>query len=300
MKNRLEDLSVHARRRNLSKAEAHQLEQHLDASPDARLWHRAGCAFDAEDVVLPGDHAATERVLDRLARRTLPQPALPQLAAPQPTRSRPRFAALLVAAALLAMCAAAAAVMGARALRRNEASVAPTAAAASVPSLPRSAPVVPIAPETALSAPTAVTPNLALNARAPSVSTDGQTPADLLSAAGQARRQGYSARAIDLLSALQTRFPNSPEARSSDISLGMLQLKSGAAAAAERHFDHYLERSPNGALASEALWGQAQAAFARGNEAGGRRSLASLLERYPASPYASAARARLRAGTAAP
>jgi TolA-binding protein len=98
-----------------------------------------------------------------------------------------------------------------------------------------------------------------------------------------------------LLSDLQARLPNSPEARASDIALGMLQLQSGEARAARAHLERYLQRSPRGALAADSLWGQAQALFAQGNAVAARASLSTLLERYPSSAYASAASAKLRA-----
>jgi TolA-binding protein len=124
------------------------------------------------------------------------------------------------------------------------------------------------------------------------------TAAELLSAAGRARRSGQPAQAIALLDSLRARYPSSPEAKASDITLGKLQLERGSSAAALRSFDRYLEHSPGGSLAPEALWGRAQALERMGNTSAARQSLVDLLQRYPASPYTSAARAKL--GASAP
>jgi TolA-binding protein len=95
------------------------------------------------------------------------------------------------------------------------------------------------------------------------------------------------------LQGLRTRYPNSPEATASDITLGKLELERGAAAAALSHFDDYLQRSAGGALAPEALWGRSQALTRLGRNSEAAASLSQLLERYPNSPYASSARAKL-------
>jgi TolA-binding protein len=103
---------------------------------------------------------------------------------------------------------------------------------------------------------------------------------------------------VELLQTLRTRYPYSPEASASEITLGELQLERGGAGTALSHYDAYLRRSPGGALAPEALWGRAQALNQLGRSAEAQKSLADLLQRYPNSPYASAARAKL--GAAAP
>jgi len=289
MKEHFEDRSARARRHELSPADARQLDEELQASADARFWHRAGTAFDAEDTVLPGDHEASERVMQRLLRE------LPRATAP---RSRTRWVALLAAAAVLVASIAGAAAFGVRRLRQPAPKPAPApsslrpAETALTPSaLPSAAPAAADSGAPVLTPPT-LGPAPAVSALLPS------SASELLSAAGRARRHGHAREAITLLDGLQQRFPNSPEARSSDLTLGMLQLKSGSSAAALRHFDRYLQRSPDGALASEALWGQAQAYFAQGNSAQARRSLGTLLQRFPSSARASAARAQL--GAAAP
>jgi TolA-binding protein len=94
---------------------------------------------------------------------------------------------------------------------------------------------------------------------------------------------------------LRSRYPNSPEASASEITLAELQLERGDARAALFHFDAYLRRAPGGALAPEALWGRARALSQLGRGAEARQSLSDLVQRYPQSPYSSAARAKLGA-----
>ena len=291
MKEQFEDRSARARRHELSPVDARKLDEELAGSAEARLWHRAGLEFDAEGAVLPGDHGSSERVIQRLLR-DLPR---------APARSRVRWVALLAAAAVLVASVAGAAVVGVRMLRQE--AVLPSASANTAPS---PSPATPSAigarslpaPDPAPSDEPAMPPSPAVIATAAASSSAAPsalpgTPAELFSAAGQARRRGDPSQARVLLQALQQRFPNSAEARSSDITLGMLQLKSGVPALALRHFDRYLARSPGGELAAEALWGRAQAQFAQGNPTEGRRALSTLLERFPGSAHASAARAKL-------
>jgi TolA-binding protein len=313
MKDNSEDLSARARRQPLSAGDSRALEQALEGSAEARLWHRVGCEFDEEDAVLPGDHDAAERVLNRLMGELSEKSALPQQNVSVTARSRRRIAVLLVAAALLMASVAAATLIGMHwrhapsqsptssgALR---ASVAPASSLALAPPEPAPEPQVtslapaPAAPQAEPSASTSdpSVPPLASAGSASGSSPTPNTASGLLSAAGRARREGYNAQAVTLLEALQARFPNSAEAHASDITLGMLQLKSGAVSAARQHFERYLQRSPQGALAADALWGRAEALAAQGDQAGARASWTALLDRYPDSAYASAARAKLRA-----
>lgn len=92
---------------------------------------------------------------------------------------------------------------------------------------------------------------------------------------------------------LTRRFPGTAEADSAEMALGTLSLQSGAAAQALGHFERYLAARPGGQLAVEALWGKTRAleALGRGDEA--RRELQLLVDRYPRSTYATAARAKL-------
>jgi TolA-binding protein len=307
MTDSVDDLSARARRQPLSSADSRALEAALDASAEARLWHRMGTEFDAEDTVLPGDHAATERVLGRL---------LTELPRNGPRRRR-RFSVLLVAAALLVASAAAATMAGLH--QRNErtklkgisGAVAQTTTSDQRESnTPLAALPATSAEAERLSAGPGASPSSTLALAAPlndanaSPAAVGSTlsratpdsAAELLSAAGRARRDGYANQAITLLDTLQARFPNSPEAHASDVTLGMLELRNGSAgvSGARQHFERYLQRSAQGPLAADALWGLSRAQAAQGNAAQARATLRTLLGRFPSSVYASAARAKLR------
>jgi TolA-binding protein len=291
MTDSVDDLSARARRQPLSSADSRALEAALEASAEARVWHRVGAEFDAEDTVLPGDHAATERVLSRLLTELPRKQSLGQK----------RFSVLLVAAALVVASAAAATMVGLH--QRNERAQSKDISGAAAPITTSNrrdskAPLAATAPATStdaesLSAGPAVSPTVVgstLSRATP------DSAAELLSAAGRARRDGYASQAITLLDTLQARFPNSPEARASDITLGMLELKNGSGGvnAARSHFERYLQRSAQGPLAADALWGLSQAQAAQGNAAQARATLSTLLDRFPSSAYASAARAKLR------
>lgn len=291
MTDELEELSARARRERLSETDAKELTRELASSEDARLWHRAGLAFDAEDIVLPGDAAATERVLARL---------LGEIPAKKP-KWRNRSALLLVAAAVLVASVAAAAVLELAVVKRP----APvTSALPPQPSARTTASAIPNRTPTAMPVPEepplAPIPSTSASAETPtpSASSASSAPAplsasELMSAAGRARRQGHSGQAIQLLNQLQARFPGSPEANASDVSLGMLELKNGSTTSARAHFDRYLSRTPQGSLAPDALWGKSQTQFAAGDGNGARKTLHALLAQFPTSAYSSAAQAKL-------
>ena len=286
MTDRVEDLSALARRSPLSSADASELEALFAAEPEEHFWHRAGSALDEEEAASAGVDEAAARVVERLLRG----------------RKRPlwrRYSVLLpAAAALLLASLAAAAIVSVRRVR----SAGPVQNAPMLVPGVRSVPSLSTAQAAgSIEVPPSAAPPLASAFNAPaSAASAPLSPAELLSAAGRARRTGNAGQAIVLLGQLQTRFPNSPEALASDISLGKLQLQSGAAASALQHFDRYLQRSAQGSLAPEALWGRAQALSALGNQAQARSTWAELAQRYPASPYASLANAKLHGSSVAP
>jgi outer membrane protein assembly factor BamD (BamD/ComL family) len=101
------------------------------------------------------------------------------------------------------------------------------------------------------------------------------------------------ARASALLDELERRFPGSPEARVALVSLGKLQMLSGAPAAALERFSSYLQSG--GPLEEEALVGRAQALAKLGRSSEERATWQALLVRFPGSVYAAQARERLSA-----
>lgn len=292
MSESFEELSARARRGELSRAEQEQLRWYLKASLEARLWHEAACQSDAEDTVLPGDHDAAQRVMQR---------ALADLA---PAQRRQRHLSVPIAAAVLLMASvAAASVAGLGYWRERKLLASPLSrhTAARRPAPPEPARVAALVEAPAASAAPVELPPLVASAVPPAPSarvravSEASAAASLFSAAALARREGNAVKAIALLDSLQAQYPASREARLSDLTLGALHLKRGAAPAALRHFESYSQSSPRGALAPEALWGQFQAlsALRRAEEA--RQRLRQLVQRHPGSTYAGVARAKLDA-----
>ncbi len=284
MNDRVADLSALARRGALSAEEAAELQASLAADPEERFWHQAGAALDQEEAEASALADASTRVVERLLR------GLPRK---KPLLRRYAFA-LPAAAAVLVASLAAAAIVGVRYAREH--AVTPVVSAAvvvpSAPALSTARPVPRVEPTPSAAPPVASAANDA--------SSTATSPAELLSAAGRARRSGRASQAVSLLDQLQARFPNSPEASASDISLGKLKLQSGAAGSALQHFNRYLQRAARGSLAPEALWGRAQALSVLGNEADARKTWTELAQRYPSSPYASLANAKLHGSSVTP
>jgi TolA-binding protein len=297
MRDSVEDLSALSRRGELDAAEQRRLELALQGSSEARLLHRAGLDLDSAGSMLPGDDALAERVKRRVLARVLPT------AAPRRRRLVPWGVAAAVAC--LAVAAGAGAVTGLRPLRSlfGLSAPAPSAPARKGVVVARAAaptpPPVVQAPESAASAaaPPPPTPQPSVKAATP---VDASSASELFASAAGARRRGKPQEAIVLYDALQSRFPASAEAKAADIALGMLRLSRGSARSALDHFSRYLAHNPRAELAPEALWGQGQALSSLGRQSEARRSFASLLERYPDSTYASAARTKLEATKSVP
>ena len=284
-----EDLVVRARRNELSGEEQRRLELALEASQELRLLLEAGTGFDAESSVLPGDDALVAQAGRRAEARA---------------RARPRRrAALLIAAGVFVATTAAAGgwVMG---RVTSETGPAPSAIASqartqlSDPAVRRSIDVPPpvaspsIQPEVE-SAPMGAGSTVAKSppAAASTRVTDG--PGELFAEANRARRRGQTARAMELYQALVARYPASVEAQQAELTRAELSLTSGDPALALERFRRYHDA----ALASEALWGEARALRQLGRRGEERQALEKLIERYPGSTYAEAARKRLADGS---
>jgi len=300
MKDSVEDLSALARRGELDTSQQRRLELALQSSSEARLLHRAGLDLDLAGSMLPGDDALAERVKRRVLSRVLPAAA--------PRRRRLVSWGVAAAAACLAVAAGAGAVTELRPLRVLFGLSAPVPPApahqvsghvvATLPPSPLPSPVVQVA-EPVASATASARPAAQSSVRAPAA-VDAGSPSELFASAAGARRRGKPQEAIVLYDALQSRFPSSPEANAADIALGMLRLSHGSARSALEHFSRYLAHNPRAELAPEALWGQGQALSSLGRQSEARRSFGNLLERYPDSTYASAARAKLEATKSGP
>lgn len=305
-----DDLSILARRGALDEGKKRQLALLLHGSLDARLAHRAGCEFDAQDSVLPGDEALAERISERLLRaRPIARPV-------QKAWLKPALGAGAGAAVLLALLVP-------FALRERPPEPSTPAASMTVPAPVVQGPVsVPIPSTPALSAPmagpserapgapsnSAGPPSAASSSAKPSakslvrsgaaervdLANSGESARELFARANRARREGEPRRAVTLYELLQKRFPSAPEAEASVLALGMLELSLNQPDAALRHFKAYLARSPQGELGSEALWGKARAHLLLGQKELAKQSFQLLLSQYPESAYAGAARAKLQ------
>lgn len=292
MRDPFPDLSARARRHALPEPEQRQLRLLLAGSLEARLAHRAGCEFDDEDCVLPGDDALAARVTARLLSPTRPTTAI-----------RRRLAWRLVPAAALAVAAAAAGPTLVERLGESPALVSgrvvveaprgPTRA----PHLGRgTAMATQPADSTPLGSSSVPAPSAAPQpptpAKAGAATSDSaeEGPAELFAAASRARREGHTVLALALYQQLERRHPTTAEAHAADIALGVLHAEA-APAVALAHFRRYLAHG--GPLAPEALWGQARALSALGRTEEARESWRTLITRYPRSTYANAARTRL-------
>lgn len=287
----LDDLSVLARRGELSLEQQRELAEALELSPDERFLHEAGRGFDLEASVLVGDEQLLARVTQRLGPKRVQRPVLP----------RWRFAAGVAAGLVLAATGALAFDL-ARAWLRP---VAPAATKHAPASALKSAPLAgeglsPAAPSD--SAAPEPAPPAARPAAKPRASTAPAEPAldearpaapELFAAANRARSRGDTALAMALYRQLQSEHPSSGEARASRLSLGMLQLQRAEAAAALEQLRQYRAESPGG-MTAEALFGEADAYRQLGRRDDERRALSELVARFPQSAYAVAAAKRLK------
>ena len=122
-----------------------------------------------------------------------------------------------------------------------------------------------------------------------------ESAAELFARATAARSDGRHREAIALYRRLLDVHGDSREASVASVALGRLLLQTGAAKAALRAFDRYLDRSPDGTLAEEAWIGKAGAAERLGLAQTEAAALRELLRRFPATAARDRARRRLDA-----
>lgn len=261
----------------LSAVERRRLDAHLEACATCRLEVALGEDLDAEQQEQEPD--LSHLVLG---------------AVPVPERSRlPGARWLWVLAAVVVTGSAGAAYLGARAgsspheSPSDSPAVAPTiepgpAPAAREPSPERDEPEADMSEVPA--SPSAAAPS-------------AETAASLFSSANAARRAGRGTEALRRYEQLQTRFPESREARTSRAIVAELMLEEDPSAAASA-YDDYLDEG--GRLGEEALVGRAEALREAGRHAEEAASWRELLARYPESLHAGRARARLAAIGATP
>jgi TolA-binding protein len=288
----LDDLSVLARRGELSTEQQRELADALELSPDERFLHEAGRGFDLEASVLVGDEQLLARVTQRLGPKRVQRPVLPHW----------RFAAGVAAGLVLAATGALAfdlarawlRPMAPAATKQAPATGAVKPAPVALAALSRAAPSDSVAPEPE---PPAARP--AAKPRpgtAPAEAALGEAPPaapELFAAANRARSRGDTALAMALYRQLQSEHPGSTEARASRLSLGMLQLQRAEPAAALEQLRQYRAANPGG-MTAEALFGEADAYRQLGRRDDERHALSELVARFPQSAYAVAAAKRLK------
>ena len=280
----IEDLIVLARRGDLPESDERAFRERLAKSPVDRELYDAGRAIDAEAPIESGDAAR----LDRLVR------AVELKAAPEPRRRRP---SRIVRIALAALLVGGAAVSAAK-LARSPSSV-PVGEAPEV--IPERSVTMETAPppiehvviaqhEEAVAIPDETPPP----PPAPSVVPPTPPPppvvaptaAELFAAANAARVHGEITEAIRLSRDLVDRYPETSEAKTSRLSLGMLYLDG-------KQPDLALVELRLAPPSAEAAWGVCQALRALTRTDEERTALQALLDHYPTSPYAVVARTRL-------
>lgn len=116
-----------------------------------------------------------------------------------------------------------------------------------------------------------------------------------VSALADAARYGQrGAIASRALLALRQRFAGSSTAREAAFLLGRIAESNGGAAS--EWYDRYLQESPTGPYASQALGRKMMLLYKRGGAAAARPLASEYLGRFAAGPYASAAKKVLREG----
>ncbi|HEU4583463.1 MAG TPA: tetratricopeptide repeat protein [Polyangiaceae bacterium] len=126
---------------------------------------------------------------------------------------------------------------------------------------------------------------------APQREPDLESASALFRRANELRQNDWAAAAA-LYERLALRHTESREAGVAEMALGKHALAEGRALSAVQWFEAY-QRRAGGELAAEAIWGEARALQSLGETVRARELWTRLIERYPASAYAAAAREQL-------
>jgi len=294
--------AARARRGALSATEWQEYATHLAACADCRVTWSVTIDFEQSAAPAPGD----ERMLERAAKLAL-------------AGSRGRHVhAVRVAAAAAIILLVAGVASGAIVLRVRHASV-PVAhsdppnparmrarktpassaiqsvAAAESGALPAAVPApAPLTPAAAEApAPGGAGPKAVKRAAghltavadhiaAPQTREDAAT---LFARAVTDREQGRTFAALATFRSLQGRFPGSPQAVLSLVSLADLALDTGDAGLALAACEQYLAAAPSGTLVPEALVGRARALTSLGRATEADAVWREIARRFPKSPY---------------
>jgi TolA-binding protein len=117
--------------------------------------------------------------------------------------------------------------------------------------------------------------------------------AQLLESVTQARRENDWIEVAALYRRILREYPGTPDSRTALVSLAQVEInRLNTPKAALRHFNAYL-RAP-GTLEPEALYGKAKVYRQLNNSANERRTLNTLISKYPTGPLSLAAEKRLR------
>jgi TolA-binding protein len=120
------------------------------------------------------------------------------------------------------------------------------------------------------------------------------TASQLFTRANELRREGHDGEAATTYRALQQRYPSSPEAVASHMTLGRLLLdRRHDPASALGEFDRYLATRVHGELREEALIGRAISLEQLTRDDEEKLAWQALLTEFPGSMYADQARGRL-------
>jgi len=315
-----EDLLVLSRQCKLSEEEEKRLAIARQASRELECLYNAGLHFDAEAGLLSGDELRCSRLVARTLERLDQNDGVNTPRTESATRkaaSRPSrvtliaryFAASLAFGVLLCVTLASAwdyvekraaqrALLAEQAQRTEQAKIRKQRAHAASHELEPKAPAPAAVP--AVPVPASASPLIASSAtparplplpigHKTAASDEPLSPSELFARANQARRTGDIEDAISLYERLGRAYPNSLEAQDAKILRGNLLLSQRSPRAALRQFEDY----HSGALSLEALWGRAQA-LRKLQSPEERPLLLELVRDYPDSPYAEAAKKRLR------
>jgi TolA-binding protein len=179
---------------------------------------------------------------------------------------------------------------GARQVTSRGQSLAPLAASTRAPAAAARTPVRDDSPAPAAEDRAAAAPPVMPAARVlPHTTLPIASAARLFEEANTVRHRGHTGEASALYRALQAQFPNSAEARLSVALVARMQLDQGESAAALAGFDAYLSSSDT-ALREEAMVGRVRALQRLGHDEEARSAAQTLLELYPSSAFAPAAR----------
>jgi hypothetical protein len=286
-------------RGELEPVERERLDAHLAQCATCRFERQVRADF-AEDLAGEGDRiSGLIRLAEEAAKRAPEKTVEPEAQKPALVRQRRRPVGLwfFAAAALLVVVSAAASEAGRRVwvpiFIHDSAPASPT-----VTDEVRRTTAPPPSPMLSnLSEPQPAEPVVVASAAAPVLSAPAvaaPTPSALLDSESDARRRGDYPRVIELHTQLVTKHPQSREAQVSRVTVARMLLDRGDPAGALEGFDAYLHDG-SGELGEDAMAGRATALERLGRTKDARAAWASLVELYPASAYATHARARMEA-----